>query len=137
MRICLTLFSILMLSMAAMAQVTSPDLADFIGRKWVTTEYGIHGEKYPASDIPEGDGSTFLPDGTYRSVDKGIASKGKWSYDSRTRILTAHNEQNEAPTLLRVVSVGPEVTVMEAFHEGESAKAHSEHAMTIYLRVAR
>jgi hypothetical protein len=127
---------ILLLSASAaisQAQTAHKDLADFFGKKWVTSEYEIHGERHSASDILAGDGSIFNADGTFSSVDKGIASKGKWTYNAKERILIAHTEGYDDPNRLKVISISGNTAVMESVHEGEVSAGHQHHAMTIYL----
>jgi hypothetical protein len=127
---------ILLLSASAaisQAQTAHKDLADFFGKKWVTSEYEIHGERHSASDILAGDGSIFNADGTFSSVDKGIASKGKWTYNAKERILIAHTEGYDDPNRLKVISISGNTAVMESVHEGEVSPGHQHHAMTIYL----
>lgn len=129
------LFSLILsvFSASSQAQTTHKDLADFVGKKWVTSEYEVHGERHSASDIHAGDGSIFLPDGTFSSVDKGVASKGTWTYDAKEHILTAHTEGYDDPNRLKVVSISGNSVVLESVHEGEVSPGHRHHAMTIYL----
>jgi hypothetical protein len=129
-------FLILLLSVSAatsQAQTAQKDLADFFGKKWVTSEYEIHGERHSATDILAGDGSIFNADGTFSSVDKGIASKGKWTYDAQARILVALTEGYDDPNRLKVISISENTAVLESVHEGEDSADHKHHAMTIYL----
>lgn len=124
-------------SASAHAQTAQKDLADFFGKKWVTSAYEIHGERYDATDIHAGDGSIFKADGTFSSVDKGSASKGKWTYDAKGRILTAHTDGYDDPNRLKLISISADTAVLESVHDGESSADHKSHAMTIFLSVAR
>ena len=128
---------LLAFSVTAQAQTAKADLADFFGKKWVTTEMESHGQRFPANDVQQGDGTTFNADGTFSSVDRGIPSKGKWTYDPKTRILTAHTEGYDDPSSLRVVSISGDTATMESVHEGEDAEAHKAHEMVFHLRVTK
>jgi hypothetical protein len=134
MRFFLVLLILLSASVAiSQAQTAQKDLADFFGKKWVTSEYEIHGERHSATDILAGDGSIFNADGTFSSVDKGIASKGKWTYDAQKRILIAYTEGYDDPNRLKVISISSDTAVLESVHEGEASADHKHHAMIIYL----
>jgi len=135
MKVLLTLILASSFAIASQAQTAQKDLADFFGKKWVTSEYEIHGERYDATDIHAGDGSIFNTDGTFSSVDKSIPSKGKWTYDANTRILTAHTEGFDDSNRLLVISISGDTAVLMSVHEGESSADHKDHAMTIYLKV--
>lgn len=128
---------LLAFTVIAQAQTVKADLADFFDRKWVTTEMETHGQRFPANDVQPGDGTTFKADGTFSSVDKGVPSKGKWTYDAETRILTAHTEGYDDPNSLRVVSISGDTAIMEAVHGGEDAEAHKAHGMVFHLRAIK
>ncbi|MCF8258014.1 MAG: DUF4923 family protein [Flavobacteriales bacterium] len=135
MRLFLAFILISSFTISSRAQTVQTDLAGFFGKKWVTSVYEIQGERYPASDILAGDGSMFNADGTFSSVDKGVASKGKWAYDAKERILTAHTEGYDEPNRLRVISISGDKAILQSVQVEESHNEHQGHAMTIHLKV--
>lgn len=137
MRHIVSLLLLIGLSNCVSAQNQTIDLADFFGKKWVTSIYEIHGKKHPATDILEGDGTIFLADGTFSSIDKGVSSSGTWTYDAASRALTAQTIGYDEPNRLKILSLDPAVAIMQTVHVGEDNDKHHDHAMTIYLEVRK
>ena len=134
------LLSLAMLSVSA--QTGIKDLSAMFGKKWKTVEYGFADVRLPATDILPGDGTIFLPDGTYSSVDKGAASTGKWSYDATSGILTVHKNGIDEVNMLRVLKLSETEAVMETISEhkeedGQADHSHQKEQMTLYLEGER
>lgn len=129
----LPLLMLHLLALTSFGQTERISVDGLFGKKWRTAEYQIGGHTVAADDIPANDGTVFGKDGSYISVDKGVATKGTWTFDGQSGMMTVMAEGSD-PVLLRVLKVEDYVAVMEAVNEQEPARAREEHRMTIFLR---
>lgn len=112
--------------MGAFAQSASTTKS-LCNRKWITSEFQLGNQKFSATDVLENDGTVFLEGGTLTSVDNGFATKGKWSFDENSKVLTTQNEGDKEPSKMLVRSISESTLVLETM-------SHESQPMTIYFK---
>jgi hypothetical protein len=122
----LSLSLFLVIAMGAFAQSASTTKS-LCSRKWITSEFQLGNQKFSATDVLENDGTVFLEGGTLTSVDNGVATKGKWSFDENSKVLTTQNEGDKEPSKMLVRSISESTLVLETM-------SHESQPMTIYFK---